>query len=396
MTVSNTNNTMRYTGGGGTTLPYTFQIYAQTDLVVKKVLTSTGAETLLALTTDYTVTGVGVSGGGNVVLVSDPGATYTIVIQRSLALTQGTHYVPNDPFPATSHETALDRLTFISQQIQEQVDRCVKIGSANSGITLTLPKPTAGSSIGWSSDGLSLINITPDTSAAAASAAAAAASASTAAASQAAAAASAATINLPAITGNANKLLQVNSGGTGYQFISTIIDSLLSTITTAGKVAGSALASLSGIPSGAGIIPVANLPTGTSANNVVKLDGSAKLPAVDGSALTALAGSQVTAPLGAWVSKNFATIYQAATDGFVIGYGTAAVNPTNISVQFVTDSSATPSTVRMIQQIGSDSLGTDHMTWGFCSPVKKNDYYQATVSSDVSLSSVLFFISIGA
>lgn len=52
------------------------------------------------------------------------------------------------------------------------------------------------------------------------------------------------------------------------------------------SVDGSKLTGLANIVSGAGVIPVANLPVGTTANKIVQLDGSAKLPAVDGSALT--------------------------------------------------------------------------------------------------------------
>lgn len=67
-----------------------------------------------------------------------------------------------------------------------------------------------------------------------------------------------------------------------------IVDSKLNQITTAGKVAGDALTSLANIPSGAGLIPVANIDTGTTASKILKLDGSAKIPAVDGSQLTNL------------------------------------------------------------------------------------------------------------
>jgi len=83
-----------------------------------------------------------------------------------------------------------------------------------------------------------------------------------------------------------------------------IADTKLAQITTAGKVSGAALTSLASIPSGAGAIPVANIPdlsaakitsgtlssdrldTGTTANKILKLDGDAKIPAVDGSLLT--------------------------------------------------------------------------------------------------------------
>ena len=72
-----------------------------------------------------------------------------------------------------------------------------------------------------------------------------------------------------------------------------IIDTKLATISTTGKVNGTALANLDDTPSGAGIIPVANIDTGTTANKIVILDGSAKLPAIDGSQLINLPNTSV-------------------------------------------------------------------------------------------------------
>lgn len=70
-----------------------------------------------------------------------------------------------------------------------------------------------------------------------------------------------------------------------------IVDTKLAQITTASKVSGASLTSLTSIPVGAGLIPVANIDTGTTASKIVKLDGSGKLPAVDGSALTNLSAT---------------------------------------------------------------------------------------------------------
>lgn len=76
-----------------------------------------------------------------------------------------------------------------------------------------------------------------------------------------------------------------------------IAGSKLATITTAGKVDGSAVTNLANVPSGAGRLPSANLPatipvanidTGTTANKIVKLDSSARIPAIDGSLVTNL------------------------------------------------------------------------------------------------------------
>lgn len=131
MTVSSTTNKVSYSGNGTTTVfAYTFKIFADGDLDVY-IRSSTGTETLKTLTTDYTVSNAGVDGGGNVTFGTAPASGETVVIQRKLALTQGTDYVENDPFPAESHEEALDRLTFITQQMQEELDRSIKASVTN-------------------------------------------------------------------------------------------------------------------------------------------------------------------------------------------------------------------------------------------------------------------------
>ena len=133
MTVSTTTNKVIRDGDGtNRTFSYSFKIFADADLDVY-IRTAAGTETLKTLTTNYTVTGAGSDSGGNVVFVSGqaPAATEKVVIQRKLDLTQSTDYTPNDPFPAESHEEALDRLTFITQQIQEEVDRSIKASVGN-------------------------------------------------------------------------------------------------------------------------------------------------------------------------------------------------------------------------------------------------------------------------
>lgn len=65
-----------------------------------------------------------------------------------------------------------------------------------------------------------------------------------------------------------------------------------------------------------GTVPTARLPVGTSANNIVQLDGSAKLPAVDGSALTNIpipGGSNVGAYAWLSVGSSAATVAFGAT-----------------------------------------------------------------------------------
>ena len=142
MTVSTTSNKVSFSANGSTTVfAYNFKIFADADLTVI-IRAADGTETTKTLTTHYTVSGAGSASGGNVTFTSGntPASGETVVIQRKLTLTQGTDYVANDPFPAESHEDALDRLTFITQQIQEEVDRSIKASVTNtiSGATFTL------------------------------------------------------------------------------------------------------------------------------------------------------------------------------------------------------------------------------------------------------------------
>ncbi len=142
MTVSTTSNKVSFSANGSTTVfAYNFKIFADADLTVI-IRAADGTETTKTLTTHYTVSGAGSASGGNVTFTSGntPANGETVVIQRKLTLTQGTDYVANDPFPAESHEDALDRLTFITQQIQEEVDRSIKASVTNtiSGATFTL------------------------------------------------------------------------------------------------------------------------------------------------------------------------------------------------------------------------------------------------------------------
>jgi hypothetical protein len=131
MTVSSTTTKVSYAGNGATTVfAYTFKIFAAADLEVV-LRSAAGVETVQTITTHYTVSGAGADAGGNVTFVTAPASGVTVIIRRALALTQGTDYVENDPFPANSHEDALDRLTFITQQMQEELDRSIKASVTN-------------------------------------------------------------------------------------------------------------------------------------------------------------------------------------------------------------------------------------------------------------------------
>jgi len=139
MTVSSTLTKNSYDGDGVTPdFTYGFKIFDDDDITVIIRTIATGTETVKTKGTHYTVSGVGNAGGGTVTFTvgNIPAATEKVFLVRSTALTQATDYTPNDPFPAESHENALDKLTFMAQEIQEELDRSIKVSKTNT-ITTT-------------------------------------------------------------------------------------------------------------------------------------------------------------------------------------------------------------------------------------------------------------------
>jgi len=162
MTVSSTTLKNSYSANGSTTaFAYNFKVFASSELKVF-IRSSTGTETLRSEgtgSTNYAVTGVGAASGGSVTFVTAPASGETVVILRDTALTQSTDYLENDSFPADSHESGLDKLTHIVQELDEEVQRSFKVSKTNS---ITTPEFTdnaaarASKALGFSSDGNTL------------------------------------------------------------------------------------------------------------------------------------------------------------------------------------------------------------------------------------------------
>lgn len=131
MTVSSTTTKVSYAGNGSTTAfsaPFYFILASDLKVTLRS---ATGTETVKTLTTNYTVSGAGVSSGGTVTMLVAPASGETLVIQRNVPLTQEVDYQANDPFPAATHEAALDKLTMETQQLNEALARSLKISTTN-------------------------------------------------------------------------------------------------------------------------------------------------------------------------------------------------------------------------------------------------------------------------
>lgn len=148
MTISSSVTKIQYSGNGSTTaFAYPFKILDEADIEVVLV-SSAGVETVQTITTEYTVSGVGVDSGGTITMVTAPAATEDLVLRRKPTFKQEIDYTSGDPFPAETHEEGLDRRTIETQYLNEIAERSLKlpIGSAT-GVDAELPAPVALSAI---------------------------------------------------------------------------------------------------------------------------------------------------------------------------------------------------------------------------------------------------------
>ena len=112
--------------GSGTTGPFSIPFYFLANSHIRAVKLSSSTETVLTLTTDYSLTGAGDEDGGTLTLVVALASGETLTITRNVPLTQETNWPIADPFPAASHEQAADKLTMIVQQIDDTLGRTLR------------------------------------------------------------------------------------------------------------------------------------------------------------------------------------------------------------------------------------------------------------------------------
>lgn len=159
-TVPSETSTVSYACNGTTTVyAYSFKILASTDLVVTAT-TAAGSVTSLVLTTDYSVSGIGVSTGGNVTLTAGskcPNLS-TLKIVRTVTKTQTTSFRTQGSFNPAVHENAFDKLTMETQQIDRDVGKLMgrvcgigQILTSTDGVNLTCVNDNGSSPVADSS-----------------------------------------------------------------------------------------------------------------------------------------------------------------------------------------------------------------------------------------------------
>lgn len=84
-------------------------------------------------------------------------STFRIIIVRKIAITQQVDYVEGDPFPAETHEGALDKLTLVATMLSEQIDRSLKVAITSATVSsIEISEPIANRALVWNTtaDGL--------------------------------------------------------------------------------------------------------------------------------------------------------------------------------------------------------------------------------------------------
>jgi hypothetical protein len=208
MTIQNT--TVRKAGpsqGNGVTtvFPFTFKVFTATDILVT-YLDASGVESVLVLTTNYTVSlnaDQNTSPGGSVTLLVAPATGTYITLTSQVTNTQTLALTNSGGFYPESINNALDRTVIQVQQLAEAVSRCITVAVSSTQTTAQL-----------------LASIFTAQTDSVASASSATASASSAAASAAAAAAAAGSSGIPSVTGNAGKYLGTNGFTTSWSYLS--------------------------------------------------------------------------------------------------------------------------------------------------------------------------------
>jgi len=135
MTISTTIIKNSYSGDGSNkTFTYAFKIADEDFIEVIVKTNATGTESVRSIgtgSTNYAVTGVGEASGGSVIFVTAPTNLETVVLRRSTTQTQALDLIENDNLPANSIENAFDKNLSLIQELQEQIDRSIKLSRAN-------------------------------------------------------------------------------------------------------------------------------------------------------------------------------------------------------------------------------------------------------------------------
>ena len=160
--ISDTSARIQYTATGGQTVfAVPFEFFSDSDLQVIK--TSSGVDTTLTLASNpssaaqYSVTGAGVTGGGNVTLGGGATVDDKYTILRNLPTSRTSDFPSSGTFPIETLNTELDKLVALIQQNEVDIKLSPKAASTTStAFGLTFPELSANKILSVNSSGNAL------------------------------------------------------------------------------------------------------------------------------------------------------------------------------------------------------------------------------------------------
>jgi hypothetical protein len=147
--ISNVTRRVVYSASGTGPYAFTFEILANTDIAVYK------DDTLLTLTTDYTVT-IASNGTGSITLVAAPTGATQIAIVGNRTIQRTTDFVTGGDFFANTVNDEMDQQTIFSQQNAEGLQRALSAPQTDpTSINMTLPRASlrANKALGFDANG---------------------------------------------------------------------------------------------------------------------------------------------------------------------------------------------------------------------------------------------------
>lgn len=157
MPVENQVNKVLYNGDGTTKdFQFSFKIFKEGNILVK-VVSADGTETTKTLGTDYSIASEDFNLGGTVTMNVAPLATEKVLVIRSIPLIQDANFRPVSGFPEEVITDGFDAGIMIDQDLQEQIDRCLRAPSFVD-IDYALPGAEAGKALIWDKDGKRIVN----------------------------------------------------------------------------------------------------------------------------------------------------------------------------------------------------------------------------------------------
>jgi hypothetical protein len=154
MTVAENTNPINSSFGNGVTtvFPYQFTVLDSDDITV--------AVNGVVTTTGFTVSGVGVPGGGNVTFTTAPANGALVVRYLDPALKREADYQQFGDWLAPAVNNDFDRLWIGLQGVNKRIDTALRVSLSDveDGLDTMLPAPQGGHALVWAADGLSIVN----------------------------------------------------------------------------------------------------------------------------------------------------------------------------------------------------------------------------------------------